>query len=82
MRKLVDNCVGCMDLGLHCIGRSCPNRKIYVEFCDECDDKADCFLDGKALCEDCAKEYLAESFEDLSFKEKAEALQIDYSSID
>ena len=82
MRKIVDNCVGCKDMGLPCLGSSCPNGKTYVEFCDECDNLANCFLDGKALSEDCAQEYLTESFGDLSVKEKAEVLQMDYDSID
>lgn len=82
MRKLVDNCVGCTDLGLPCMGSSCPNRKTYVEFCDECDNHASYFIDGQAYCEDCAKEYLTESFRDLSVKEMVSLLQNDYRLIE
>lgn len=76
MRKVIDNCVGCTDLGLPCMGNSCPNRKTYVEFCDECDDHANYFIDGKSYCEDCATVYLSEIFNELEIDEKANVLDI------
>lgn len=29
-----NQCTGCADLGLPCLGRSCPNRKVQVFYCD------------------------------------------------
>ena len=60
MKKLESNCVGCTDLGLHCLGDSCPNANVVRYYCDECgcEDKL-YHYDGKELCQDC----LLEKFE-------------------
>ena len=29
-----NQCVGCSDLGMTCIGKSCPNRKVPVLYCE------------------------------------------------
>lgn len=36
MRATENECVGCTDLGLHCLGDSCPNRSVVRFYCDEC----------------------------------------------
>lgn len=58
MEKTFDECVGCTDLGLHCIGSTCPNRNVTRWFCDKCDEELDdvYLYDGMELCEDCLKD--------------------------
>ena len=49
----------CVDCGLPCKGASCPNRRIRVCYCDECDEEIPYNqiydVDGQELCEDCLK---------------------------
>lgn len=54
MRKVEDECVGCTNIGLYCIGSSCPNRNVPHYYCDRCgnEDKLYCY-DGEELCEEC-----------------------------
>ena len=54
--KIENECVGCTDVGLHCIGSSCPNRRVERYYCDRCG--AECSPDNGGfgfddLCEDC-----------------------------
>ena len=58
MEKVFDECVGCCDLGLHCIGPTCPNRNVTRWFCDKCGEELDAIYDydGQELCEDCLKD--------------------------
>lgn len=60
MQKTFNECVGCIDLGLNCIGSSCPNLNVTRFFCDKCDEElpADEIYnyDGQELCEDCLKD--------------------------
>ena len=54
MLKYENECVGCTDLGMRCMGRSCPNRKVAHFYCDECDCEEDLYyFDGDELCGDC-----------------------------
>lgn len=55
MEKTFDECVGCTDLGLPCIGSSCPNRNVTRFYCDECGEELTEIYDynGMELCEDC-----------------------------
>ena len=57
MEKIVNECVGCRDLGLHCMGSACPNRNVTRFFCDRCQDEITVIYDydGEELCEDCLK---------------------------
>lgn len=60
MIRIEDHCVGCTDLGMHCLGFACRNRNVEVHYCDKCgaelpdDEIYD--VDGEELCEDCLKE--------------------------
>ena len=62
MIRIENHCVGCTDLGMHCIGSHCRNRHVEVHYCDKCDPN--CVqplhkvleVDGEELCEDCLKE--------------------------
>jgi hypothetical protein len=57
MKRVLDECVGCCDLGLQCQGITCPNRSVTRFYCDNCDEEiTEVFLyDGQELCEDCLK---------------------------
>lgn len=58
MKKTLNECVGCKDLGLYCMGSCCPNRNVTRFFCDRCDTELDDIYDydGEELCEDCLLE--------------------------
>lgn len=60
MKKIEDECVGCADLGLPCLGLGCPNRNVVRFYCDRCgcEDKL-YHYNGEELCEEC----LLENFE-------------------
>lgn len=57
MEKIVNECVGCRDLGKPCMGSACPNRNVTRFFCDRCEDEITVIYDydGEELCEDCLK---------------------------
>lgn len=79
MLKYEDQCVNCQ---LPCLGNSCPYKNVPVYYCDECKETcALCYIDGNVLCTDCAKEYLQESFDNLSIKEKSYILEANYSEL-
>ena len=80
-RVIEDNCVGCpAELG--CLGDVCPYKHMHVDYCDECgDDCAEYRIDGKDLCEECAKELLLDMFNDLTIKDMAEVLEADFEYI-
>lgn len=82
MRKYENHCVGCpTEMG--CLGSSCIYMNVPVDYCDQCDSEdAEYTIDGEDYCEDCAKEYLQEVFDDLTISEKAEALDVDLFTID
>lgn len=60
MQKTFNECVGCVRLGLHCIGKHCPNLNVKRFFCDNCDTEISAgeiyIYDGQELCEDCLKD--------------------------
>ena len=63
MVKIENRCVGCTDIGLHCIGSHCPNRNVEVYYCDKCGDEICGEVhdeDGCDLCDDCYDEYSEE----------------------
>lgn len=56
MKKTVNECVDC---GLPCLGKSCPNYFVTRYYCDKCGDEAPLYhYDGKELCIECIKELL------------------------
>lgn len=68
MKKIEDECVGCVDIGLPCLGTSCPNRNVVRFYCDRCgDEKKLHYYEGEELCVDCILEKLevVEGSEDL-----------------
>lgn len=54
MIEYVNECVGCAEAGLPCMGRSCPQRRVPHYYCDEC-GKEDSLIeyDGMEVCYDC-----------------------------
>lgn len=57
--KYEDECVGCTDLGLHCIGEVCRNRNVPHFYCDKCGDEKDLYeFDGQELCISCIENRL------------------------
>lgn len=59
MRVKENECVGCRDLGLPCMGSSCPNRNVVRFYCDKCKEESDLYhYDGQELCIDCIIEKL------------------------
>lgn len=55
MKRFVNECVDC---GLPCMGKSCPNRNVARLYCDHCHkDVPELFrLDDEEVCEDCLLE--------------------------
>lgn len=51
MKRIENHCVGCTDLGLHCLGSGCSNRNVVVYVCDRCGAELD---DDEELCERCS----------------------------
>ncbi len=56
-----NECVGCTDSGIPCMGKGCPNRRVPRFYCDECREEATLYdFDGRELCIDCIAENLEE----------------------
>lgn len=54
MKKVEDECVGCTDLGLHCLGNRCPNKNVVRFYCDRCGNEGKLrHYNGEELCEEC-----------------------------
>ena len=63
MVRIVNDCVGCYELGLHCMP-NCNKRYTEVHYCDRCDEEIqeeDIFvIDGEEICYECRLEMLEE----------------------
>lgn len=67
----------CVDCGLPCLGSSCSYRNVRVFYCDACGDEGAIYrIDGEDYCEECAKEYLKDTFDELTLTEQAEILDV------
>ena len=55
MKRVFNECVGCKEMGLHCLGSSCPNRAVTRYYCDKCRQEVDelYYFDGREMCIDC-----------------------------
>lgn len=54
MKRVENECVGCVSMGLPCLGNSCPNRNVVRYYCDRCGDETrlrDYY--GEEICESC-----------------------------
>ena len=59
MKRTENECVGCVSMGLHCIGSSCPHQAVTRFYCDECGEEKQLYhYDGDELCIDCIEEKL------------------------
>ena len=73
----------CVDCGLSCIGDICRYKNVLVYYCDKCPTykRADYMIDNDHFCEDCAKKYIQELFEELTISEQAEKLNVSFNSL-
>lgn len=75
----------CVDCGLSCIGRACPYHKSHNSeryYCDTCFlSCADYRIEEKDFCEECARSYLNDLFNDLTVLEQAKLMNLDVSTI-
>lgn len=56
MKKVESGCVNC---GLPCLGKSCPNYEEIHYYCDRCKEEAPLYYyDGEELCIECIKKTL------------------------
>ena len=39
MLRIENHCCDCAAPGYPCMGRSCPNRRVKVYYCDKCDEE-------------------------------------------
>lgn len=77
MIKYENRCCSCAVPGYPCMGNSCPNINVPIYYCDICENAIALYnIDGEHYCEDHAKEYLKEVFEDLTISEQAEVLDV------
>ena len=59
MKRIENECVGCTDVGLHCLGNSCPYRNVEHHYCDACGEEDELYdFDGEELCIECIKDIL------------------------
>ena len=54
MKKILNECVGCADIGMRCLGSSCPNRNVVRFYCDRCGEENKLYhYNDEELCEEC-----------------------------
>lgn len=84
MIKYENHCCDCAVPGYPCIGNACPYVNIPVYYCDSCNDDtlAVCIIDDRHYCEEHAKDYLKEAFEDLTIEEQAEVLDVLFKELE
>ena len=54
MKKTENECTGCTDMGLYCLGDSCPNKNVVRFYCDRCQEETILYdYYGEELCQEC-----------------------------
>lgn len=54
MIMIIDECVDCTSMGLHCQGASCSNRRQKIHVCDNCNIHDTLYyFEGGEYCIDC-----------------------------
>lgn len=54
MKKIENECTGCQDIGLHCLGGTCKYRNVVRFYCDQCGEEETLYyFDEEELCADC-----------------------------
>ena len=58
MIKCENECVGCTDMGMPCMGDHCPNRNVPRLYCDRCRQEVEELrhYEGEQVCNDCILE--------------------------
>lgn len=70
---------GCVNCGLPCWGKACPNYRVKTMICDTCKDEAEYTIEGEDFCKSCAKQYLLQVIKDnYSVEELCEILDMEY----
>ena len=65
MIKIIDDCVDCTSMGLHCQGPSCPNRRREVHCCDGCGSEEELYyFEGGEYCSYCIDSMTGEDEDD------------------
>ena len=68
MMKTTNECVGCVSVGLPCLGVSCPKRNVTRYYCDECDEEYEREklrqVGHKHICQKCYAKLAAEKAAD------------------
>lgn len=84
MLRYENHCCDCAVPGYPCIGNSCPYINVPVYYCDFCENDvyAKYSIKDGHYCEDCAKAYLKEAFDDMTLSEQAETLNIDIKNLE
>lgn len=73
----------CVDCDLPCIGDSCSNKNVPIDYCDICKKEyADYKIEQIYFCKSCVKKYIKGIFYDLPLSEQAELLNIDLELIE
>lgn len=59
MKKIIDDCVGCTSMGLHCLGHACSKRSREIHCCDNCEEEETLYhFEGGEYCIECIMEML------------------------
>lgn len=84
MIRYENHCCGCAVPAYPCIGDDCPYVNVPMCYCDYCDNDshAEYDIEGEHYCENCAKKYLKEVFNDLTLSEQAESLDINMKCLE
>ena len=54
MKKIENDCVGCTDIGLPCLGNGCHNKNVPHYYCDRCGcEDTLYYYDSEELCQEC-----------------------------
>lgn len=54
MKKIIDECVDCTSMGLHCMGAACSKRRQEIHVCDNCECNDTLYhFEGGEYCIDC-----------------------------
>ena len=71
----------CVDCGLPCLGKFCPNHLRTNYYCNKCEECAKYQIEDNDYCESCANEYLQQIFNDLSIAQKTKILDLSFRKI-
>lgn len=59
MIKYEDECVGCREIGLPCLGSGCGKTNVPHYYCDKCgDEEVLYYYDGQEICLNCIRDSL------------------------